>query len=218
MGKLNPIIPCIKLNCNSRGHTVASSGCNGFALFSHVLRKNKIGRKPVKCFTCITANDNPPPIIPCIISKDNPLPIIPCSISKETHSLLSHVLYRRITHSLLSHVLYQRITHSLLFHVLYRKTTHSLLSHVLYQFCGNSFFSIYMYNSNASLVAATLPSQFTCRSGGIYHSILSSWDIHSILSYYTTPYYHITLLSPWQDNPQSQHSYVTTAGTYKIWK
>ena len=71
-----------------------------------------------------------------------------------------------------------------------------------------------MYNSNASLVAAVLPSQFACRSEGIYHSILSSWDIplHIILMGYTTPYYphaFYTLLFSWQDNPPplSQYSY-----------
>ena len=86
MEKLNPVIPCIKRNCNSSGQTVASSGCicDGFALLSQVLRKNKSRRKPVKCFTCITAKDNPLNIIPCIISKDNPLPIIPCIISNDT--------------------------------------------------------------------------------------------------------------------------------------
>ena len=73
------------LFCNSSGQTAAISGCtcNGFALLSHVLRKNKIGRKRVKCFTCITAKDNPLPSIPCTISTDNPLPIIPYIISKD---------------------------------------------------------------------------------------------------------------------------------------
>ena len=87
MEKLNPIIPCIRSNCNSSGRS--SSGCtgNGFALLSHVLRKNKIGWKPVKYFTCIAAKDNPLIIITSFISKDNPLTIIPCIILKDNPSL-----------------------------------------------------------------------------------------------------------------------------------
>ena len=73
-----------------------------------------------------------------------------------------------------------------------------------------------MFNSNASLIAAIAPSQFTCRSEGIYHSILSSWDIplRIILMGYTTPYYphaFSTLLSSWQDNPPLPiQLYITT--------